>query len=304
MLENKILIVDDSKTQINSLVLQIKQWHLDNERQQTKIVAVNDGLKALREIEKDDYNIIFLDINMPIVDGIVVLKKIRTIKSKKDLKVIIVTSLADEATKDEVKRLHANGYIEKPAKREIIYPILDQYIVEDQECEEMFFNFDDFEDFDDFDSEEKDMLCDFNESHSQLSAVDFLKEYPDLEDVLNMLDNINNDISDIICVLDTDNLFEKEYMIDALFEQYIDFLNYFNVFSELRESLEILKDVMQQSDFDGVDKSLAVKYLVAILKDLKYWHYCVFVEQEAIDIFYMNASLLSSCLTLKNIIVK
>ena len=82
----KILLVDDEEdfTQPMAFWFQTKGYNVS---------ATNNGLKALEIIEKDKPDIIFLDLNMPVLDGVETLKKIREVDG--DLPVIVISAYAD-----------------------------------------------------------------------------------------------------------------------------------------------------------------------------------------------------------------
>jgi DNA-binding response OmpR family regulator len=79
-----------------------------------EIRTVNNGEEALAELEKAEPDILILDINMPVVDGFGVLKKI---KEKSDapppFPIIMLTNFADEETKTQGKELGADDYFVK-----------------------------------------------------------------------------------------------------------------------------------------------------------------------------------------------
>lgn len=104
----RILVVDDSK---DNLFL-IKQMlnHITDQ-----IVFANNGLEACEKISSKDFNFVFMDIQMPIMDGYTAIKKIR--KTHPDLPVYAVT--AHSSIIDEKKCLEAgfNGRITKPINR-------------------------------------------------------------------------------------------------------------------------------------------------------------------------------------------
>ena len=72
-----------------------------------------NGIEALAEIEKDIPDIIFLDIEMPEMDGVEALKEIR---AKYSTKVVVVSSVAQMGSSRaaEVNQLGADAIIEKP----------------------------------------------------------------------------------------------------------------------------------------------------------------------------------------------
>ena len=79
-----------------------------------KVAVAEDGASALAMIEKQDFDLVLLDVMMPGLSGIDVLKKLRERWPESDLPVVMAT--ARDATEDVVEalRLGANDYVTKP----------------------------------------------------------------------------------------------------------------------------------------------------------------------------------------------
>ncbi len=101
----KILLVEDEKQLSNVIAKGLK-------KSSYVVDQAFDGEEALELLYINNYNLVVLDLNLPKVDGLEVLKKIR--EDDNELKVIILS--ARNQTEDKVKglRLGANDYLEKP----------------------------------------------------------------------------------------------------------------------------------------------------------------------------------------------
>ena len=107
----KILVVDDEEGIRESLKL-ILGDHYD-------LVLTDSGEQALRALEGDaSIGLVLLDIKMPKVSGIDILKAIKA--KRPGVNVIMVTGYKAVETAGEAARLGANGYIIKPFKSEEI----------------------------------------------------------------------------------------------------------------------------------------------------------------------------------------
>ena len=113
-----ILIVDDSRNDIELAISALSEKNLANE-----VVVAEDGVEALDFLYKrgkftNHQNgnpvVILLDIKMPRMDGIEVLKHIRSEPRFRLIPVIMVTSSAEEKDLVESYKLGANSYVVKP----------------------------------------------------------------------------------------------------------------------------------------------------------------------------------------------
>ena len=113
-----ILLVEDNPDDIELTVIGLKKNNIAN-----KITVIKDGEEALDYIFKrnkyidreDEYQLlILLDINLPKVNGLEILKKIKEDPEKKAIPVIMLTSSNEEKDLIESYKLGVNSYIRKP----------------------------------------------------------------------------------------------------------------------------------------------------------------------------------------------
>lgn len=313
-----IVAVDDRQINNKVIELDVQEYMDDKNIVDYKFIEVGSGQDAIELHENISPDIIFLDIMMPKISGLEVLEIIR---SKNDLKqplIVMVTALNEDEVRNEAAKLGADGYISKPFDNKEIIDVLDKYIEESglDLCVEVedddFFDFDDESDaFFDFDDEEdsigvqKEMMEEFNKSHKKVSSEEFLKDYETIEYMLEDLDEIEADVYEIIDELYDGNLEESIQNIDDTLYRYSHFLNSFLEFQELSTSINLLARILEKKDFSNVQeqkKAIVAEFIRSILNDLVSWKNHVFVEQDAVDVFYLNASLLNSCIQLENIL--
>lgn len=110
---NTVLIVDDSKI-IRDLLEKIFSNLF------FKTYVASDGEEALEVFAKNNTDVIILDYNLPIVEGIDVLYKIRTMKNVKQPKVIFCSSINSLFTIKEAIKAGCDDYIIKPFDEELI----------------------------------------------------------------------------------------------------------------------------------------------------------------------------------------
>ena len=151
------------------------------------------------------------------------------------------------------------------------------------------------------------MIDDFNRSHKQVSAEEFLSEYDNLDYILLDISDLDDDIYELIDTLEANTLVENIANIIDILDSYSAFLNTFSSFYELATSLNILSNLLSKTNFTQFsDKNLIfiTNFIKAIFKDLQDWKEHVFILQDAVDVFYINASSLNSCIQLENYIKK
>lgn len=104
--KKKILIVED-----DSFVMDIYQTKLGQSGYE--VTGADNGLEALKAIEKDTFDLMLLDIIMPYMDGLEVLKKVKSDEKNKDLPIILLTNLSQKEEVDKGLELGASDYLIK-----------------------------------------------------------------------------------------------------------------------------------------------------------------------------------------------
>ncbi|CAD8207334.1 unnamed protein product [Paramecium octaurelia] len=116
---NQILIVDDEMINILGLQLMLKSFNLESD-------SSYNGQEALKKLEQAHclYNFIFMDINMPIMDGFATTKAIIE-KYKNDAPIIIAcTAFTDSETKQYCYEIGMSHYISKPVNKNELQKLL------------------------------------------------------------------------------------------------------------------------------------------------------------------------------------
>ena len=103
----RLLVVDDNEMNRDMLSRRLSR------RKHTVITAEN-GQQALDLVEKESFDVILLDVMMPGISGIEVLKLIRQSYSASELPVIMVTAKGDSEDVVKALKLGANDYVIKP----------------------------------------------------------------------------------------------------------------------------------------------------------------------------------------------
>ena len=113
-----ILLVEDNPADLDLTLRAFKQRNLAN-----PILVARDGQEALDWIPRWEAGetlplVILLDLKLPRVDGLEVLRLLREHPVSRDLPVVVLTSSSDERDVQAAYRHHANSYIIKPVNFE------------------------------------------------------------------------------------------------------------------------------------------------------------------------------------------
>lgn len=124
----KIMIAEDEKIEALALQKILKQCYQDKIKQ---IHICKDGREAIIQAAKEQFDIIFMDINMPFIDGISAAAQIR-IKDKK-AKIIMLTAYSDfDYAKASIEN-QVFSYITKPYSVKTLKAVMDKLIFEDDQ---------------------------------------------------------------------------------------------------------------------------------------------------------------------------
>ena len=85
-----------------------------------EVITAADGIEGLRAIENNQPDIIILDVMMPIIDGLEVLKRIKATPKIAKIPVIIFTAISDGHMVVETSKYGAEDYIIKPFQSSVL----------------------------------------------------------------------------------------------------------------------------------------------------------------------------------------
>lgn len=105
----RALVVDDSRIIIGIISRLIKQC-----KEEILLESVTNGFEALAKLKENRYDLLFLDLLMPNIDGYTVLSELLQFGQSVDLKIIMITSLDQEDDLKKCFELGASDYIVKP----------------------------------------------------------------------------------------------------------------------------------------------------------------------------------------------
>ena len=111
MKDMKVLLVDDEEEFVKALAERLRMRDLRSD-------TVLDGEGALSFVEYQEPDVMVLDLKMPGIDGMEVLRQVR--KAYPNIQVIILTGHGTEKHEEEAKRLGAFDYLEKPVNLDVL----------------------------------------------------------------------------------------------------------------------------------------------------------------------------------------
>lgn len=120
--ELKILVCDDSVLARKNLAGNLKKCGIEN------ILQVSDGQSAVDTYKAEHPDIIFLDVVMPVKDGITSLKEV--IEFDSDAVAVMVSSVGTQMHIREAVKTGARDFLQKPATLEQIASIIERVLRE------------------------------------------------------------------------------------------------------------------------------------------------------------------------------
>ena len=103
----RVLVVDDEKLIVKGIRFSLEQDGME-------VDSAYDGEEALEAAKKKEYDVVLLDLMLPGIDGIEVLKQIRTGSGNRSVPVLVLTAKTDEVSKVIGLEMGADDYLGKP----------------------------------------------------------------------------------------------------------------------------------------------------------------------------------------------
>ena len=123
-MSGNILIVDDSVTVRQMVKRTLAMAGLDI----GEIYEAGNGIEALAQLADHHVDVMMVDINMPTMNGIKLLERIKQSERLKDIPIVIASTEGSETRIEQLRRDGAFGYVRKPFKpeqvRDVLTPLL------------------------------------------------------------------------------------------------------------------------------------------------------------------------------------
>jgi len=117
MSEYNVLIVEDSPTMRQLISFALKRLR------GIRIVEASDGVDGLKKLSAEKFDLIFTDINMPIMDGLKLVSLVRNDAGYKGTPIVVITTEGAQEDRERALALGANDYITKPIQANRILDI-------------------------------------------------------------------------------------------------------------------------------------------------------------------------------------
>lgn len=105
--EQTILIIDDAKENIDILISLLDEYDL---------LVAKDGAKAIELAEKENVDLILLDIVMPGMDGFEVCRRLKNFPRTEEIPILFITAKTDEESIEKAFKTGGSDYVTKPFK--------------------------------------------------------------------------------------------------------------------------------------------------------------------------------------------
>ena len=120
----RILVAEDNA--INQLIMQELIAPTG-----AQIIMVDNGRQAIDAVRGDSFDLVFMDVQMPVMDGLEATRHIREFIGEEELPIIAVTANAMKEDREKSMAVGMNSYITKPIEPAELMRILNQFLAKD-----------------------------------------------------------------------------------------------------------------------------------------------------------------------------
>ncbi len=118
------MVVDDSATSRMFIKRCLEMVFTDEE--EIAFTEAGDGKEALAKLKETPADLVFIDLNMPVMDGATLLRWIKSSPKLTDLPVVVITSVDNPAKRQELKDLGAVDVLSKPIAPAKLIPVVNE----------------------------------------------------------------------------------------------------------------------------------------------------------------------------------
>jgi two-component system chemotaxis response regulator CheY len=112
-----VLIVEDSPAMRQLVAIASRSCGAE-------VVEAGDGLEALKLLTTGKFDLMFVDINMPVMDGLKLIQRVRDDPGHAGTRICVVTTEGAEATEQQARSLGADEFLRKPVNRKAVEAVV------------------------------------------------------------------------------------------------------------------------------------------------------------------------------------
>jgi len=116
-MSRRVLTVDDSKTMRDMVSFALRGAGFE-------VVEAEDGEHALSVLAKTNVDLVITDINMPKMDGVTLVKKLRALSAHRSTPILVLTTEGGDEKKSAGRAAGATGWIVKPFSPEKLLQVV------------------------------------------------------------------------------------------------------------------------------------------------------------------------------------
>ncbi|QWV94145.1 response regulator [Geomonas oryzisoli] len=120
MAKPKILLVDDTRLILELEKSFLKASHVD-------VLTAGDGVEALELVRKDAPDLIFMDVNMPLMDGITCCRLLKSDPFLSAIPVVMLTTAGNDEDRERAQQAGCNDFLTKPIDRRLFLDMARRY---------------------------------------------------------------------------------------------------------------------------------------------------------------------------------
>jgi two-component system, cell cycle response regulator DivK len=118
----RVLVAEDSSViqNLTKKILTMQNYQID---------SAKNGEQVMKKVQEEDYDLILLDINMPVMSGMECAKQIRSMgdTKKSQIPIIAISGNAKNYTLEDFKEVGINEYLPKPLNFDLLVELVNKY---------------------------------------------------------------------------------------------------------------------------------------------------------------------------------
>lgn len=119
--QQTVLVAEDNPINKELIIAVLQEFNLNT-------VIVDNGQLCVEKAQEIEPDLILMDLQMPVMDGLAAIRKIKEISNLQQIPIIVLTADVYSTKLDELKEMDLAGILSKPLEIEKLVPFLDKYL--------------------------------------------------------------------------------------------------------------------------------------------------------------------------------